>query len=134
MAAAGHGSVRLQAQRLADRVVKLLGAMDGDAPDDPLKQLIQIASTIAPLPAETLATSSEIDTAALIRDRRLARFEARGCQQLSAEAWKRETAEILDEIRIILAARYARALREYDCARKPYLSKSGAAKVSIEGD
>lgn len=111
-AAAGEsGSARARAARVARQVVAYLAAADGEDPSDVPALARRLAAQLSPTPIDTLATSADADTAALIRSRRLAAFEARECHQLGPDAWAAETRKIMREVEAILSRRYARLLR-----------------------
>jgi hypothetical protein len=98
------------ARRLAERVVAAaleeLGRSDSFA-----TALAELERSLAPSPVADLATDPEIDTAAEITRRRLDRYAARCCRQLSDREWEAETREIAAEAVATLANRYCRHLR-----------------------
>lgn len=110
-AASGDGSAQCRAARLARAVTAYLGEVERTAPDDVTAIARRLAVRLAPSPVEILATDPMIDTGALIRRERVARFEARECRQASPAEWEAETRVLLAAAEATLAERYARILR-----------------------
>lgn len=97
-------SKRSKARCLAHRVVA--ETLAADQRQDPVE--LALAAALAAVdddPIIGLAT----DLAGDLARHRLRRFEARGCQQLSAEGWKAETNEIASILETHLAEKFRRA-------------------------
>jgi len=99
-------SLRRKAQMLAQRVVaELMADSDSDALDQALRAL---HVSLSHDPVLILATHPDIDLAGELAQERIARFEARGCRQISEDAWNSETDEIVAALRRRLSARFRR--------------------------
>lgn len=107
---AKQGSTPATAREIAARVWRHMEDML-DADDEVTPLMARLVAITGGDPAMLLATCPDIDTAALVRAERLARFEARGCRQLSAGDWQAEGRAIGRIVRARLARRYARIIR-----------------------
>lgn len=99
------------ARVLAESVVReAIAELESEA--DPFASaLAAVARQFEASPITELATSPQVDTATEITSRRVQRFQARGCTQLSSAAWTAETAALAAEVAGVLTRRYARHLR-----------------------
>ncbi|GGO90826.1 hypothetical protein GCM10011329_04090 [Stakelama pacifica] len=106
-AAGDIGSAKMRAQRLASRVAReTMAAVDRD----PGERIFDLLRTYDDDPARALATSPDIDTAALVRAARLARLEARGFRRLLPAEAANEDEAVCAEVGQRLAERYRRHL------------------------
>lgn len=71
--------------------------------------IVEIRRQLGNDPALMLALDPETDLAAELVRERLARFEARGCRQVSALDWQAETAAIAEALESRLVERFRRA-------------------------
>ncbi len=105
-----EGSARAKAQKIAKAVVQAYLA--DEAREDPMdRALFQARLTVKPDPAHDIATASDNAVADKFAKQRLARFEARGCQQIGATGWQAETRAIAKIVTGQLSRRYRDFLR-----------------------
>jgi len=99
------GSVARRARALAAAVVQAY--LDDEARKDALdRALFEARQRFDPDPIHGIATASESDVPDKFAKERLARFEARGCQQLGERDWQAETRAISAKVEQQLARRF----------------------------
>lgn len=111
----GLASPTLSARRNADLIArKVVRAYLADLErDDPMaRALFDVQQRLEPDPAHTLATAHDSAASERFVRERKARFEARGCRQLSRSDWERETAKIATVVRAYLSRRFRDHLGE----------------------
>lgn len=105
----GRLSARAKCRTLAKRVADHLVAPAGDALDSTLSRL---RAAIEGDPALALALDPEVDLHRDLVRERVTRFEARGCTQLTPDAWAAETREIVQLLEARFAERFRRACKK----------------------
>ena len=98
-------SARTKAGIVAHRVVSAY-LRDELRTDEFERALHRARQQINACPIEALATGEDCDIAYKFLAHRTALYRARGCQQLSGEAWIRETGMIAKEVEKTLARRF----------------------------
>lgn len=119
---------RLSCRRKADELARqVVAAFLADlARVDPFERaLFDAQHTLAPDPLHDLATSEALGLSAWFTRERLARFEARGCRQLTDEQWQAETLQLASAARQRLARRFRGYLK--NLAVNGFLGQSDGA-------